>query len=173
MRSTASRSRSTATAATSADWLYVETLRRHPAGAAPRAASARSTTSAAATTHNLQLVDRLCALLDEMRPAGENPAMRAQGHAATPLSRASSPDRPGHDVATRSTRRRSAASSAGRRATTSRAVSPARALVSRPRHVVHRQSSASATAPTPRPKRVANPPPDPCSARPRPRASGS
>ena len=73
-------------------------LRGHPAGAAQGPAPARSTTSAAATSApTSQLVDRLCALLDELRPARENAALRAQGIAATPSSRASSTDRPGHD----------------------------------------------------------------------------
>jgi len=46
---------------------------------------------------NLQLVDRLCALLDEMRPAGENPALRAQGHRSYAALKSFVTDRPGHD----------------------------------------------------------------------------
>jgi dTDP-glucose 4,6-dehydratase len=40
-------------------------------------------------------VDRLCALLDELRP--ENPALRAQGHRSHSDLKTFVTDRPGHD----------------------------------------------------------------------------
>jgi len=46
---------------------------------------------------NLELVERLCALLDELRPARDNPALRAQGKRSYAELKSFVPDRPGHD----------------------------------------------------------------------------
>ena len=65
---------------------------------------------------NLEIVDRICDALETLRPAPSNPALRA-----TPLPRSEDVRRrivPATIAATRSTPRRSAASSAGRRVTT-------------------------------------------------------
>lgn len=46
---------------------------------------------------NLQLVDRLCELLDELRPASENAKMRARGLTSYTQLKVFVADRPGHD----------------------------------------------------------------------------
>jgi dTDP-glucose 4,6-dehydratase len=46
---------------------------------------------------NLQVVDALCALLDELRPAAASPAMRGAGHEAYAELKTFVADRPGHD----------------------------------------------------------------------------
>jgi dTDP-glucose 4,6-dehydratase len=46
---------------------------------------------------NLELVDLLCALLEELRPARDNPALRARGVRDYPSLKTFVPDRPGHD----------------------------------------------------------------------------
>ena len=80
------------------DWLYVEdhcegilqVLRKGRVGEKYNVGGGNERT-------NLQLVDRLCALLDEMRPAPENPALRKLGHASYPALKTFVTDRPGHD----------------------------------------------------------------------------
>ena len=46
---------------------------------------------------NLQVVDRICALLDELRPAAANPALRAAGARSYAELKQFVADRPGHD----------------------------------------------------------------------------
>jgi dTDP-glucose 4,6-dehydratase len=46
---------------------------------------------------NLQVVDRICALLDELRPAAANPVLRAAGVASYASLKQFVADRPGHD----------------------------------------------------------------------------
>ena len=46
---------------------------------------------------NLQIVDRLCAILDESLPAAANPALSAKGLASYAALKTFVPDRPGHD----------------------------------------------------------------------------
>jgi dTDP-glucose 4,6-dehydratase len=46
---------------------------------------------------NQQIVERLCAALEALRPAAENPAMQARGRRSYLDLRVSVPDRPGHD----------------------------------------------------------------------------
>jgi dTDP-glucose 4,6-dehydratase len=46
---------------------------------------------------NLELVDLLCALLEELRPARDNPALRARGVSDYAALKRFVPDRPGHD----------------------------------------------------------------------------
>src|SRR5690606_4473648 len=46
---------------------------------------------------NLALVDLLCALLEELRPARDNPALRAKGVADYAALKSFVTDRPGHD----------------------------------------------------------------------------
>jgi dTDP-glucose 4,6-dehydratase len=80
------------------DWLYVEdhcegilqVLRKGRVGEKYNVGGGNERT-------NLQLVDRLCALLDEMRPAGENPALREHGHRSYSALKTFVADRPGHD----------------------------------------------------------------------------
>ena len=80
------------------DWLYVEdhcegilqVLRKGRVGEKYNVGGGNERT-------NLQLVDRLCALLDEMRPAPENPALRKLGHASYTALKTFVTDRPGHD----------------------------------------------------------------------------
>jgi len=83
--------RSTATAATSATGSTSRITAKASCSAAQGPVGEKYNIGGGNERTNLQLVDRLCALLDEMRPAGENPAMRAQGHRSYALSRASSP----------------------------------------------------------------------------------
>jgi dTDP-glucose 4,6-dehydratase len=80
------------------DWLYVEDhcralLRVLEAG---RPGESYNVGGRSERT-NLQVVDALCALLEEMRPAASNPAMRAAGCAAYAELRTFVADRPGHD----------------------------------------------------------------------------
>ncbi len=46
---------------------------------------------------NLEMVDRLCALLERARPAADNPALRARGAASYAALKTFVADRPGHD----------------------------------------------------------------------------
>jgi dTDP-glucose 4,6-dehydratase len=46
---------------------------------------------------NLELVDLLCGLLEELRPARENAALRARGASSYAALKSFVPDRPGHD----------------------------------------------------------------------------
>ena len=46
---------------------------------------------------NLQIVDGICAILDELRPARDNPALAARGLRSYRELKAFVPDRPGHD----------------------------------------------------------------------------
>jgi dTDP-glucose 4,6-dehydratase len=46
---------------------------------------------------NLQIVDRLCAVLDALRPAAGNPALRDKGLTSYAQLKSFVPDRPGHD----------------------------------------------------------------------------
>jgi dTDP-glucose 4,6-dehydratase len=46
---------------------------------------------------NLRMVEALCAALEELLPAAQNPALRARGITSYPALRVFVPDRPGHD----------------------------------------------------------------------------
>ena len=95
-------------------------LRRHPAGAQERAAPARSTTSAAATSGPTSRSSIASATRStRCGPRRSNPAL-ARALRATVASRRSCPIARATTAATPSTRRRSGASSDGRRATRSR-----------------------------------------------------
>jgi dTDP-glucose 4,6-dehydratase len=80
------------------DWLYVEdhcegiwtVLERGEPGA-------RYNLGGGSERTNLELVERLCALLEEMRPARVNPALRARGVPGYLSLRRFVADRPGHD----------------------------------------------------------------------------
>ena len=80
------------------DWLYVEdhcegilqVLRKGRPGEKYNIGGGNERT-------NLQLVDRLCALLDALRPAPENPALRKHGHRSYADLKTFVTDRPGHD----------------------------------------------------------------------------
>jgi dTDP-glucose 4,6-dehydratase len=80
------------------DWLYVEdhcegiwlALERGQPGGRYNIGGGNERT-------NLELLDRLCALLEEMRPARENPALRDQGLRGYAQLKSFVPDRPGHD----------------------------------------------------------------------------
>jgi len=80
------------------DWLYVEDhcraiLRVLEAG---RPGESYNVGGRSERT-NLQVVDALCALLDELRPAAANPAMRGAGHEGYAELKTFVADRPGHD----------------------------------------------------------------------------
>ena len=63
---------------------------------------------------NLEIVDRLCDALDELRPVRSNPALAdSLAHRAIERSRPSCPIDPATTAGTQSTRRKSGASSAG------------------------------------------------------------
>ena len=80
------------------DWLYVEdhcagillVLRRGAVGGKYNLGGANERS-------NLQLVDRLCAVLDELAPAASNPAMASKGLQRYAELKTFVPDRPGHD----------------------------------------------------------------------------
>lgn len=80
------------------DWLYVEdhcdgillALARGQVGGRYNLGGGNERT-------NLQIVDRLCALLERERPARENPALKARGVARYEGLKTFVPDRPGHD----------------------------------------------------------------------------
>ncbi len=80
------------------DWLYVddhcaailEVLRRGKPGA-------KYNIGARCERTNLEIVDRLCATLEELRPATGNPALRASGKGGYAELKTFVPDRPGHD----------------------------------------------------------------------------
>jgi len=80
------------------DWLYVEdhcagillVLRRGQPGAKYNIGGANERS-------NLQLVDRLCAVLDELAPPADNPALAAKGLRSHAELKTFVPDRPGHD----------------------------------------------------------------------------
>jgi len=80
------------------DWLYVEdhcegillALRRGKPGEKYNVGGGNERT-------NLQVVDRLCAVLDELLPAGENPALAGRGLGSYAELKTFVADRPGHD----------------------------------------------------------------------------
>jgi dTDP-glucose 4,6-dehydratase len=80
------------------DWLYVEdhcagillVLRRGRVGGKYNIGGANERS-------NLELVDRLCAVLDELAPPAANPAMVAKGFTSHAELKTFVPDRPGHD----------------------------------------------------------------------------
>jgi dTDP-glucose 4,6-dehydratase len=80
------------------DWIYVEdhcrgvlcALRRGQVGEKYNLGGRCERT-------NLEIVDALCAALDELRPAAENPALRERGVASYAELKAFVADRPGHD----------------------------------------------------------------------------
>ena len=80
------------------DWLYVEdhceALRLVLEGGRP---GERYNVGVGRECSNRELVERLCALLEDERPARENPALRARGIAAYRELISFVPDRPGHD----------------------------------------------------------------------------
>ena len=80
------------------DWLYVEdhceALRLVLDGGRP---GERYNVGAGRECSNRELVGRLCALLEEERPARQNPALRERGVAAYADLVSFVPDRPGHD----------------------------------------------------------------------------
>jgi dTDP-glucose 4,6-dehydratase len=80
------------------DWLYVEDhcraiLRVLEAG---RPGESYNVGGRSERT-NLEVVDRICALLEELRPAASNPALREAGAASYAELKSFVPDRPGHD----------------------------------------------------------------------------
>jgi dTDP-glucose 4,6-dehydratase len=80
------------------DWLYVEdhcegilaVLQRGPPGGKYNIGGENECT-------NLMLVDRLCAVLDELRPPAQNPALAQRGLSSYAALKSFVPDRPGHD----------------------------------------------------------------------------
>ena len=80
------------------DWLYVED---HCAGillALERGrVGARYNIGGRNEWTNLQIVDRICLLLEELRPAARNPALAARGIPGYVALKTFVPDRPGHD----------------------------------------------------------------------------
>ena len=80
------------------DWLFVED---HCAGillALERGrVGARYNIGGRNERTNLQIVDRICAILDELRPAARNAALAARGIAGYAALKTFVPDRPGHD----------------------------------------------------------------------------
>jgi len=80
------------------DWLYVEdhcegillVLQRGQVGGKYNIGGGNERT-------NLEIVDRICALLEERVPAATNPALRRQGIASYGSLKKFVPDRPGHD----------------------------------------------------------------------------
>jgi dTDP-glucose 4,6-dehydratase len=80
------------------DWLYVEdhcegillVLQRGQAGGKYNLGGDNERT-------NLELVDRLCAVLDELAPAAQNGALAARGIGSYAALKTFVPDRPGHD----------------------------------------------------------------------------
>ena len=73
-------------------------LRRHPARCWSAARWAASTTSAATTNAPIcEIVDQLCATLEELAPAAENPALRGRGLGRYAALKTFVTDRPGHD----------------------------------------------------------------------------
>jgi dTDP-glucose 4,6-dehydratase len=80
------------------DWLYVEdhcegillVLQRGRAGGKYNLGGGNERT-------NLELVDRLCAVLDELQPAARSPALAARGVASYAALKTFVRDRPGHD----------------------------------------------------------------------------
>jgi dTDP-glucose 4,6-dehydratase len=80
------------------DWLYVED---HCEGIwqvlAGGAIGGKYNLGGGNERTNLELVDTLCALLEEMHPARDNPSLRDAGIGAYSELKAFVPDRPGHD----------------------------------------------------------------------------
>ncbi len=80
------------------DWLYVED---HCAGILLALRGGRAgekyNIGGAGERTNLQVVDAICAALDELLPAAENPALAAQGKRRYGELKTFVPDRPGHD----------------------------------------------------------------------------
>ncbi|HKP14141.1 MAG TPA: dTDP-glucose 4,6-dehydratase [Blastocatellia bacterium] len=79
------------------DWLYVED---HCAGiwqALGGRAGEKYNIGGAGERTNLQVVDAICAALDELLPAADNPALAAQGKRRYGELKTFVPDRPGHD----------------------------------------------------------------------------
>jgi dTDP-glucose 4,6-dehydratase len=80
------------------DWLYVEdhcsgirlALEKGKAGEKYNVGGGNE-------RNNLQVVDRLCAILDEERPADANPALKARGLGSYSALKTFVKDRPGHD----------------------------------------------------------------------------
>ena len=80
------------------DWLFVEdhcaallaVLRRGKAGE-------KYNIGGGAELSNLRMIEALCAALEELLPAAQNPALRARGVTSYPALRVFVPDRPGHD----------------------------------------------------------------------------
>ncbi len=80
------------------DWLYVED---HCAGIMLALRRGRSgdkyNIGGAGERTNLQVVDAICAALDELLPAADNPALATQGKRRYSELKKFVPDRPGHD----------------------------------------------------------------------------
>jgi dTDP-glucose 4,6-dehydratase len=80
------------------DWLYVED---HCSGIRLALEKGRAgekyNIGGGNERNNLQVVDRLCAILDQERPAAANPALKSRGLASYSGLKAFVKDRPGHD----------------------------------------------------------------------------
>ena len=81
------------------DWLYVEDhCARDPARARGAAGPGETYNIGGRNERtNLEVVDRICALLEELRPAAQNPALAAAGIAPYADLKRFVADRPGHD----------------------------------------------------------------------------
>jgi len=80
------------------DWLYVEDHCEAVWMALERGRTGeRYNVGGGCERTNLELVDRLCALLDRLRPPRDNAALRAQGIRSYAELKSFVPDRPGHD----------------------------------------------------------------------------
>ena len=79
------------------DWLHVED---HCAGilaALHRGQAGERYNFGGSEQTNQQIVERICAAIEALRPASENPALKARGLKSYLDLRVSVPDRPGHD----------------------------------------------------------------------------
>jgi len=80
------------------DWLYVED---HCTGILRVLESGRLgekyNIGGGTELNNLDVVDRICSILEELRPAAENPKLRAEGIASYDALKTFVKDRPGHD----------------------------------------------------------------------------
>jgi dTDP-glucose 4,6-dehydratase len=80
------------------DWLYVEDHCRGIGMALERGqAGAKYNIGGGNERNNLQVVDRLCAILERVRPAAGNPALAARGLPGYAALKTFVRDRPGHD----------------------------------------------------------------------------